>query len=92
METVSKTAHRTNQQRTAIVYFGADREDYLKRAEADVLFDCSAGDQIRNMIQRAKESGGRVTEAVEVIATCPEISDEPVAKFEMGLSLKVKSY
>ena len=35
METVSKTAHHKNQQRTAIVYFGAEREDYLKRAEAD---------------------------------------------------------
>ena len=68
------------------------KADFLKRAEADVVFECDAGEQIRNMIQQAKESGGRVTETVKVVARCPSISDEAVATFDMGFSLKVKAY
>lgn len=75
-----------------IPIFKGMKADFLKRAEGDVVFECNAGDQIRNMIQKAKDEDCRVTEPVQVIARVPSISDEPVATFEMGFSLRVKAY
>jgi hypothetical protein len=64
---------------------------FLKRPEADVHFACEEGDKILEMIQKAKETGERVNQLLNVVATTPSLSGaEPVAKFEMTLSIKKK--
>ncbi len=70
----------------------ADLEaDFLKRADGDVVFRCRDGRRIAEAVRSADATGERVTVATEVIATVPRrYGDEPVARFEMGLSLKRK--
>jgi acyl-coenzyme A thioesterase PaaI-like protein len=62
---------------------------FLKRPEADVHFACEQGALITEMVQRAIDSGEREEATVHITATCPKkLGDEPVAQFEMTLSLK----
>ena len=64
--------------------------DFFKRATGDVVFTCSMGSEIKEMIDQAIDTGERVNLPTEVIATVPSISDEEVAKFILTLSVKVK--
>lgn len=65
------------------------RADYLKRADGDVLFTNNDGPLIQDLLRRALETGERQEATVHVTATVPEKhGDEPVAKFELTLSLK----
>lgn len=61
---------------------------FLKRAEGNVYFCCSQGEEIAELVTRAAASDERVERQFEVIATVPSLSDEPVAKFKLTLSLK----
>jgi acyl-coenzyme A thioesterase PaaI-like protein len=65
--------------------------EFLKRAEGDVYFCCSQGKEIAALVELAASSGERVERQVEVIATVPSLSDEPVARFKLTLSLKRRS-
>jgi len=67
--------------------------EFLKRAEGDVHFICTQGRAMAALVQRAIDAPGtRVEEAVEVIATVPsKLGDEPVARFELTISLKLKA-
>jgi acyl-coenzyme A thioesterase PaaI-like protein len=65
--------------------------EFLKRAEGDVYFCCSQGKEIAELVAQATASGERVERQVEVIATVPSLSDEPVAKFKLTLSLKKRT-
>jgi acyl-coenzyme A thioesterase PaaI-like protein len=68
------------------------KADYLKRAEADVHFVCDAGADIQALIDAAVTSGERVTRPIPAYALVPtKFGDEPVATFELTLSLKVRS-
>lgn len=83
METI-----RTSKKEVSLV-FKDFKAEFLKRPEADVHFKCSDGEDIRHMVQQTLKSKQRVNRTVHVIATTPKISgDEPVAKFELTLSLK----
>lgn len=65
--------------------------EFLKRAEGDVHFICDEGILIRDLVQKAIETGERVELVVPVIATVPKkFGDEPVARFTLTLSLKKK--
>jgi acyl-coenzyme A thioesterase PaaI-like protein len=65
--------------------------EFLKRAEGDVLFTCEDGLQIRELVQKATESGERENMPVQITATVPsKLGNEPVAKFTLTLSLKRK--
>jgi len=64
---------------------------FLKRAEGDVHFVCEDGIAIQNLVRAAEETGERQNLPVQIIATVPKISDEPVAKFILTLSIKKKS-
>jgi acyl-coenzyme A thioesterase PaaI-like protein len=65
------------------------KADFLKRPEADTLFTCTDGENISKMIEETVRTGERVNQTVSVIATCPhKFGDEPVAVFELTLSLK----
>jgi len=66
--------------------------EFLKRPEADVLFTCTEGSAIRDLVRRTMESEERQNLPVHITATCPsKLGDEPVAKFTLTLSLKRKS-
>jgi acyl-coenzyme A thioesterase PaaI-like protein len=67
------------------------KADFLKRAEADVHFICKDGIKIRDQVQETIRTHKRVNQTLSIIATTPKISgDEPVAKFELTLSLKAQ--
>jgi acyl-coenzyme A thioesterase PaaI-like protein len=61
---------------------------FIKRAEGDVHFFCSQGKEIAELVAQAAASGERVEKQFEVVATVPSLSDEPVARFKLTLSLK----
>ncbi len=66
--------------------------EFLKRAEGAVVFTNNDGPLIQDLIRRALESGERQEATVHVVATVPDkLGDEPVAKFELTLSVKQKS-
>ena len=65
------------------------KAEFLKRAEGAVHFTCEDGEATRELVRKAKASGERENMAVRVTATVPsKLGDEPVAKFELTLSLK----
>ena len=67
------------------------KAEFLKRAEGDVHFVCEDGIAIQNLVRAAEETGERQNLPVQIIAPVPKISDEPVAKFILTLSIKKKS-
>jgi acyl-coenzyme A thioesterase PaaI-like protein len=63
--------------------------DFLKRAEGDVFFTCEQGLEIRQLVQKAMDTGVRQSMPVQITATVPSrFGDEAVAKFVLTLSLK----
>lgn len=67
------------------------KADFIKRPEGDTLFTCNDGARIKAAVVQATDTGARVDLPVEIIATVPKkFGDEPVAKFLLTLSLKVK--
>lgn len=65
--------------------------EFLKRAEGDVLFTNNDGPLIQDLIRRALETGERQEATVHVTATVPKkLGEEPVARFELTLSVKRK--
>ena len=65
------------------------RGEFLKRAEGDVLFTNEDGPVIVELLRKTMESGEREEATVHVTATVPDkLGDEPVARFELTLSLK----
>ena len=66
--------------------------EFLKRAEGAVVFTNNDGPIVQDLVRRALETGERQEATVHVVATVPEkLGDEPVAKFELTLSVKKKS-
>lgn len=67
------------------------KAEFLKRAEGAVHFTNNEGRMIQDLLQRAIDTGERQEATVPVIATVPsKLGDEPVARFELTLSLKRK--
>jgi acyl-coenzyme A thioesterase PaaI-like protein len=62
--------------------------EFLKRAEGDVDFCCTQGQEIAELVAQAIASDERVERQLDVIATVPSLSDEVVARFKLTLSLK----
>jgi hypothetical protein len=72
--------------------FGSMHAEFLKRADGDVYFRSRDGRRVTEAVQRAVETGERMTLPVEVIATVPKkYGDDPVARFKLELSLKDKA-
>jgi hypothetical protein len=66
--------------------------DFLKRAEGDVVFTNDDGAVIQDLMKRALATGERQEATVRVTATVPsKLGEEPVARFELTLSVKKKS-
>ncbi len=66
------------------------KASFLKRPTDDVIFVCTDAAKIDSQIQRAVASGERVTEQISIKAYENKNRHEPVAEFELGLSLKKK--
>lgn len=65
------------------------KAEFLKRAEGDVVFTNNDGAIVQELMRRTFETGERQEATVHVVATVPsKLGDEPVAKFELTLSLK----
>lgn len=65
--------------------------EFLKRAEGDVHFVCEQGAEVRRFVAQVIESGERMNLPVHITAFVPSRSkDEPVAKFILTLSLKLR--
>ena len=62
---------------------------FLKRPMGDVHFICRDGAAIIAAIDRAALEGTRVNIPVHIAATVPSIDNDPVAVFDLTLSLKV---
>ncbi len=79
--------------RKVVFVFKDFRADFLKRAEGDVHFICTQGRGIAALVQQAIDAPGtRVEDTVAVVATVPSrLGDEPVATFELTISLKLKA-
>jgi len=66
--------------------------DFLKRAEADTFFTCKDAPAVRAAFDEALRTGERVNVPLRVVATTPaKLGAEPVATFQLTLSLKKKS-
>ena len=78
-----------NQSRISLI-FKNFHANFLKRAEGDVHFICEDGMTIQNLVEVAEQTGERQNLPVNVTATVPSISNEPVAEFILTLSLKKK--
>lgn len=65
------------------------KANYLRRPDGDVIFTCNQGELIDAMIEECLKTGERVTCQLRIEAFV-EDSSEPVADFELGLSLKIK--
>ena len=78
------------QQKVNVSFIFKDfRADFLKRAEGDVHFANEDGPVIQDLLRRALASGEREEATIHVTATVPEkFGSEPVARFELTLSLK----
>ena len=63
---------------------------FLKRAEDDVLFICEQGFEIQKLVKSVEKTGDRQNLPINLIAVVPKISNEPIAKFVLALSLKKK--
>jgi acyl-coenzyme A thioesterase PaaI-like protein len=82
--------HLMRKQKVSVSFVFKDvRAEFLKRPEADVHFTCADGPVIQELMRRTLETGERQEAKVHVVATVPKkLGDEPVANFELTLSLK----
>jgi acyl-coenzyme A thioesterase PaaI-like protein len=62
--------------------------EFHQRAEGDVDFCCTQGNEIANLVAQASATDQRVEMGVDVIATVPDRGDDPVATFRLTLSMK----
>ena len=66
--------------------------EFYKRAEGEIYFTSKQNKEIKEVIDKAISTGERYNIPVEVIATVPKaFGDDPVAKFTLNLSLKIKA-
>jgi hypothetical protein len=87
---IAFTIVRERRERVSFI-FKDIRGEFLKRAEGDVVFTNNDGPLIQDLLRRANETGERQEATVHVTATVPKkLGDEPVARFELTLSVKRK--
>ena len=64
--------------------------EFLKRPEADVHFVCKEGENVTQLIEKARISKERESTQVQITARVPKLNNEVVAEFTLTLSLKFK--
>lgn len=68
--------------------FKAVKGEFLQRAMTDVVFESKDGALVKAAFDEALKSGERVNKAVKVTAF--NTMNEPVAEFELVISIKIK--
>ena len=66
------------------------RVDFLKRPDGDVLFICDEGEKTEKTVLAARDGDERQNVAIKGRAVLEKKPDEPVAEFQLTLSLKRK--
>ena len=85
MEKIKKSGQKVS------LAFKSFNAEFLKRAEGDTYFTCLQGEEINKFVEQVLSSNERQHFPVKITATCPDkLGDEPVAEFELLLSLKKK--
>lgn len=65
---------------------------FHKRPHEDVYFTCNQGEEISELIKKVLETRERQNMTVKIIASAPiQFPHDPVAEFELTLSLKLKA-
>jgi hypothetical protein len=67
------------------------KANFLKRPEEDVLFVCDEGEKVARLVDKVLHSGERENLTVNAYASVKSKPLEPVAEFQLTLSLKKKS-
>jgi len=80
----------TDSKKNVALSFKDFHADFLKRAEGDVHFVCTQIPEIKKLVEDVVASGERMNFPVHIEAIVPSESNEPVAKFILTLSLKLK--
>ena len=63
--------------------------EFLKRAEAATVFTCEDGAMVKELVAKTLDTGERHDCKVTIVATVPsKLGSEPVARFQLTLSLK----
>ncbi len=79
---------RASKKKVSLV-FKDFKANFLKRAEGDVYFTCKEGKKIASFVKEVIKKKKRMNKVLNIVATTPSVSgDEPVATFELTLSLK----
>jgi len=65
------------------------RAEFLRRVDGHAHFICEDGQALREAVQRASDSGDRVNVPTDFFCYC-EGNDQPAARFQLTVSLKVK--
>jgi len=87
---LSAMYHIKESQKNIHLSFKDFHAEFLKRPMHDTYFYNSQGDQIALFVQEViKNQGTRMNFPLEIIARCPDISEDPVANFQLTLSLKL---
>lgn len=72
------------------VVFKSFNAQFLKRPQSDVYFICNQGNEVMQMLLQAEKSKERITQSIPITAYTNYFSNkEEVAKFTLGLSVKV---
>ena len=64
--------------------------NFLKRPDADVIFSCHQGEEIKSLIDEAVRLKERVNIPLKIQAHCPTMDNQMVAEFVLTLSLKLR--
>jgi hypothetical protein len=84
------SAIRQSKKKVSLVFKGF-KADFLKRPEADTHFICRDGVLVKKLVQETIRTKKRVNHPITIVATSPKASgEEPVAKFELILSMKAQ--
>jgi acyl-coenzyme A thioesterase PaaI-like protein len=87
--------HIQNSKRKVSFIFKDFHADFLKRPDGDVDFVCSEGDKVKEAVEKAISTGERQNVTAEVRAflhsSHSREMEECVAKFQLTISLKLKS-
>lgn len=71
--------------------FKSSSAEFLRRPDGHVHFTCTSGGAVRDLVDKAIATGERCELMVPVVATVPSrTGDEPVAQFELELSIKAR--
>ena len=85
MQMIQESGHKIS------LVFKDFKAEFLKRAHDNVIFVCEQGVEIKALVEKTLVSKEREELPLNIVAYCPKkLNDEPVARFVLTLSLKLK--